>query len=262
MTARIIAVANQKGGVGKTTTAVNLSAALARMGKHVLLLDLDPHVCASIHLRQYPNEQAITLRELFLAALPTSDACPKELWERSIRHIADGHFDMIMGHTGLDELEERVRGFGEKGLLLQKILSPALAEYEYIIIDCPPHMGFLLANALMAAQGLIIPIQTDFLALHGLKLLFNTIRVLNTARDVPLEYRALPTMYDKRAGACTRVLHLVYKKMPKSVFTTYIPIDTRLREASALGTVIYSVDASCRGALAYETLAQEVRALW
>jgi len=262
MTARTIAVANQKGGVGKTTTAVNLSAALARMGKRVVLLDLDPHACASIHLRQYPDEKMSTLREVFLAALPNSGICLETVWNESIQRIDDAQFDMIVGHTALDDLEEHARGLVEKGLLLQKILRPIASQYEYIIVDCPPHMGFLLSNALMAAQSLIIPIQTDFLALHGLKLLFDTIRVLNKVRDVPLEYRALPTMYDKRAGACTRVLHLVYKKMPNAVFSTYIPIDTRLREASALGTVVYSVEARCRGALAYDTLAQEVGALW
>ncbi len=262
MAAKIIAVANQKGGVGKTTTAVTLSAALAKMGKRVILLDIDPHTCASIHLRQYPHEHLLTLHDVFLAALAKNEVPSRMVWNESVRHIPAGSFDMLVGDTKLEELEECFRGIAERGLVLQNILEPYLEKYEYILIDCPPHMGFLLANALMAADGLIIPIQTDFLALHGLKLLFNTIYVLNKAREKPLEYRALPTMYDKRALACSRVLHLVYKKMQKAVFETYIPIDTRFREASALGTVVYSVDAKSRGALAYDTLAQEVNTLW
>lgn len=114
----------------------------------------------------------------------------------------------------------------------------------------------------MAADLLVIPIQTDFLALHGLKLLFDTLRTLNKALPSPIFYRALPTMYDRRAKACTRVLELLRSKMGDAMFSSIIPLDTQFREASALGRVVYDVDPDCRGAQAYENLAKEVMAIW
>ena len=123
-------------------------------------------------------------------------------------------------------------------------------------------MGILLVNALVAADLLIIPIQTDFLALHGLKLLFDTLHTLRRALGRPIRYRAVPTMYDKRAKACTKVLELMRNKMDGALFSTIIGVDTHFREASARGCTIYGVDAHSRGARAYESLAEEVLALW
>ena len=119
----------------------------------------------------------------------------------------------------------------------------------------------LQINALVACDLLVIPIQTDFLALHGLKLLFDTIRVLNKALPQPVAYRALPTMFDKRAGACRRVLELLERKMTGNIFETIIGIDTKFREASAQGKVVYEIDPACRGAKGYEALAREIMAL-
>lgn len=131
-----------------------------------------------------------------------------------------------------------------------------------MVLDCPPHVGILLINALLAADLLIIPIQTDFLALHGLKLLFDTVHTLNKVLGRPIRYRAVPTMYDKRAKACTRVLELMRRKMEHALFSTIIGVDTRFREASALGCTIYDIDVHSRGALCYDSLAEEVLTLW
>jgi chromosome partitioning protein len=120
----------------------------------------------------------------------------------------------------------------------------------------------LQVNAIVACDLLIIPIQTDFLALHGLKLLFDTLRTLNKVLPQPVMYRALATMYDKRAGACRRVLDLLGRKMGDLMFSSVIGVDTRFRDASALGKSVYEIDASCRGARGYELLAKEVEALW
>ena len=258
MGARIIAVANQKGGVGKTTTALALGAALVRKGKKVLVIDLDPHVCASIHLRKYPDECTHTVRDIFLAE-------PHEwegLWHSVIVDCMQETMHMAPGHVRLSELEGDLLQKPEKGFILQKALSGLLQRYDCIVLDCPPHVGILLVNALVAADLLIVPIQTDFLALHGLKLLFDTIRTLNKALPRPIFYRALPTMYDRRARACTRILNLLTTKMGSAMFETIIPMDTRFREASALGKVIYDVDEHCRGARAYTALAEEVLVLW
>lgn len=254
MEAKILAVANQKGGVGKTTTAINLGSALARLGKEVLVVDLDPHACASLHLRLYPEEQTANLYDVFAA----SESLWPQIWDRLIQPTAIAGLRMAPGCIRLSELENDFRDRKSKGNVLRQALAGLKSQYDYIILDCPPHLGILLINALIACDLLIIPIQTDFLALHGLKLLFDTLRTLNKVLPQPVRYRAVPTMYDKRAKACTRVLELLRQKMGTAMFETVIGVDTRFREASALGKSIFEVDPRSRGASAYDSLAREV----
>ncbi len=256
--AKILAVANQKGGVGKTTTTLSLGAALARRGHRVLLADLDPHICASVHLRFYPDAQARTLLDVFLAQ-------PEEwpaLWEQIITRHEDQVCDFAPGNVRMAELESDLRDRRGKGLILKAALEPLGATYDYILLDCPPHMGLIMANALVASDLLLIPIQTDFLALHGLMLLFDTVRTLNKALPAPISYRAFATMYDRRAKACTKVLDMLAQKLGDAMFTTVISMDTRFRDASAMGKVIYDIDPHSRGAQGYAALAEEVAALW
>lgn len=258
MCAKVIAIANQKGGVGKTTTTLSLGAALARQGQRVLLLDLDPHACASVHLRFYPGEQKSSVHDLFTV----ENADWPLLWEKLIRRNEGQQWDVLPAGVRLSELEVDLRNRKGKGTILKDALEHVRSRYDYILLDCPPHVGVLLVNALVASDLLIIPIQTDFLALHGLKLLLDTIRTLNKVLPVPVNYRALPTMYDRRAKACTRVLELLTQKLEHSMFTTVIGVDTRFRDASAQGRVIYDIDPGSRGAKAYMQLSDEVMALW
>ena len=258
MCAKILAIANQKGGVGKTTTTLTLSAALVRRGYKVLVVDLDPHACASLHLKLYPEEQTSTLHELLLGDEQEWPA----IWARSITPVGREGLFAIAGSIRLSELELDLRERKGKGMVLAQALRLVTPQYDYIVLDCPPHVGILLVNALVASNLLVIPIQTDFLALHGLKLLFDTIRTLNKVLSEPIRYMALPTMYDKRAKACTRVLELLRRKMGHAMFTTIVGVDTRFREASALGCSIFDIDPQSRGAVAYETLAEEVLQLW
>ena len=255
--ARVLAIANQKGGVGKTTTAVTLSAAFARAGYRVLVIDLDPHACASVHLRFYPDEVAATINDIFVS----EEKDWGEIWTK-IRYRHEGQaFDVTPGSIRLSELEPDLRGRKGKGAILQQALVHIRRDYDYIVIDCPPHVGILLVNALVACDLLVIPIQTDFLALHGLKLLFDSIRILNRVLPEPITYRALATMYDRRARACNRVLQLLNLKMGNRMFRSIIGVDTRFRDASALGRVIYEIDSGSRGAREYEDLAREIVAL-
>ncbi len=257
MHTKVIAIANQKGGVGKTTTTLTLGMALARKGKRVLILDLDPHACASIHMKLYPEDQDITLHELLLAP----EEHWKALWQRLVRPVGKNVY-FAVGSIRLSELELDLQERKGKGMVLTQALRLVLAEYDFVLLDCPPHVGILLVNALVAAHLVIIPIQTDFFALHGLKLLFDTVRTLNKVLPEPIRYRALPTMYDRRARACNRVLELLQRKMGGAMFETVIGMDTHFREASALGTSIYDLAPGSRGAMAYDTLSKEVLALW
>lgn len=258
MEAKILAIANQKGGVGKTTTALTLGAALALMGKSVMVMDLDPHTSASVHMRYYPDAGLPTAYDLFCA---DPDTWP-DLWPTLIQHRDDQYFDFVPGSTRLAELESEMKERRGKGMLLSVALRQVRPKYEFIVLDCPPQMGIIMANALVSSDLLIIPIQTDFLALHGLLLLFETVRTLNKALARPIRYRAFATMHDKRAKACARVLETLHEKLPTSMFHAVVNMDTRFREASALGKVIYDVDPQSKGALAYAALAEEVVALW
>lgn len=251
--AKVLAIANQKGGVGKTTTALTLGAALSRLGKRVLIMDLDPHANASIHMAFFPEETAHTLHDLF--AEKTHDPA---IWDKIVvRHEGSG-MDVVPGHIRLSELEVDTRDRPNKGLILKEALKDVDGRYDYVLLDCPPHVGVLLVNALVACDLLIIPVQTDFLALHGLRLIFDTVRTINRVMPEPVRYKALATMFDKRAGACRRVLHLVRGKLKGNMFATVIGVDTKFREASARGKVIFDVDPSARGAIEYTLLAKEI----
>ena len=253
----VLAIANQKGGVGKTTTAVSLSAALSKMGYRVLAIDLDPHACLSVHLRHYPDELSSSINNIFERDIDDFG----QVWAKVIRQQSSCNFDVAPASIRLSELEIDLRTRKGKGAILKEALGSLRQEYDYIVMDCPPHVGILLVNALVACDLLIVPIQTDFLALHGLKLLFDTIKVLNKVLANPIQYRVLPTLFDKRAKACSRVLELLTEKMPGSMFTTIIGIDTRFRDASAQGRVIYEIAPLSRGAQEYELLAKEITTL-
>lgn len=253
--ARILAIANQKGGVGKTTTALTLAAALARLGRRVLVMDLDPHGCASAHLGVFPEGLAASAADVFLADDPAAVA-----WGDLIRASGQAPFDLAPSHTRLADLDMDLRDRKGKGVLLRHALEAGPA-YDHVLLDCPPHTGVVLVNALVASDLLIIPIQTDFLALHGVRHLFDTMRALNRVLPRPIAYRALATMFDRRAKACTRVLALLRNKFGDRMFATVIGLDTKFREASAAGTVVQQIAPECRGAGEYARLAEEVAVL-
>ncbi len=253
--AMILPIANQKGGVGKTTTALSLGAALVRLRKKVLVVDLDPHACASIHMAFFPEKLKHTVLDLF-----TTNGDRREVWDKIILPEKTSGFDFVPSHIRLSELEVDLKDQPGKGLILRKALEDVRQEYDYIILDCPPHVGIILVNALVAGDLLVIPIQTDFLALHGVRLIFDTMRTLGKALQRPIKFRALATMYDQRAGACRRVLDILKSRMPDRLFDTVINHDAKFREASAQGKVIFDIDPKCSGAKQYLQLAKEIAA--
>ncbi|WP_028574207.1 ParA family protein [Desulfonatronovibrio hydrogenovorans] len=249
-----IAVANQKGGVGKTTTALSLGSSFALMGKKTLVLDLDPHACASIHLAFFPEKTQRTALDIFKAHSDISAVGKGPVYQDRTR----SSFDFVPSSIHLAELDADLKDVPGKGLILKKWLGQVKKDYDVVIIDCPPQMGVILVNALVASDLVIIPTQTDFLALHGFKLIFDTMRLLNKALEKPIKYKVLATMYDRRAGACRRILNILRKKMGPRFFETVINTDTKFRESSAKGKVIHEYAPKSRGALEYLLLAKEI----
>ena len=164
-------------------------------------------------------------------------------------------------HIRLAELEMDLRDRPHKGGILKRALDRVKDEYDYIVLDCPPHVSVLLVNALLASELCVVPIQTDFLALNGLKLLFDTMRTLNRVLPSPIRYKVLATMFDQRAGACRRVMELLQNKMNDRMFKAVIHVDTKFREACAHGKVIYDIAPGSRGAQEYLELAKEIQKL-
>ena len=236
---------------------MSLAAALSILKKKVLLIDIDPHACATVHLSIFQEDVRGSILDIFRAGI-TQDT--EEKWQGIITKSSRLPFDFVPSHVQLSYLDADLKETPGKGRILEQALKHLKGQYDYILIDCPPYVGVLLVNALVCADLLIIPIQTDFLALHGLRLLFDTMRVVNKATRKKTRFKALATMFDQRASACRRVLQLLQTKVQKNFFRTVINVDTKFREASAQGRVIFEVAPASRGAKEYMLLAKELLA--
>jgi len=248
---KIIAVANQKGGVGKTTSVVNLASCLAEAGKKVLLADLDPQGNATsgcgINKRQIKN----SLYQVMIGEAPLSSALVKtefkNLW------ILPSNMDLAGAEVELVEMEKRERR-------LKDALSQACeVDFDFVLIDCPPSLGLLTLNALVCAHTVLIPIQCEFYALEGLSQLTNTIRQVRRLYNPTLDIEGiLITMYDGRLNLTTQVLAEVKKYFAGKIFKTVIPRNVRISEAPSHGEPINYYDRNAKGAIAYRELAAEV----
>ena len=249
--ARIYAIANQKGGVGKTTTVVNLSAYLAGSGRRVLVVDLDPQANATSALGFDKNQMKPSTYELLLDQAPVGDV--------RLRHDEFG-LDLLPSHPALAGAEiELVQAIGRE-YRLQRALQETADEYDYILIDSPPSLGLLTINALTAARdGVLIPVQCEYLPLEGLSQLTKTIQLVQEYLNPALHIRGvMMTMYDSRTNLSRQVVEEVRRHFPNKVFRTIIPRNVRLSEAPSFGRPINFYAPQSPGAVAYRLLTMEL----
>lgn len=247
---RVIAVANQKGGVGKTTTAVNLSAWLARLGKKVLLVDADPQGNSSSGLGIDKKSLTGTLYDALIEDEPLASV--------RIPTVVEG-LDIIPANIDLAGAEIELVAQLARETKLKRVLAPIRDEYDFIFIDCPPSLGLLTVNALVAAERVLVPIQCEYYALEGVSQLMNTVNLVksNLNPDLALE-GILLTMFDARTNLAIQVVDEVKRHFRGKVFRSVVPRNVRLSEAPSHGLPIFLYDPKSRGAEVYEELAHEV----
>ena len=248
---KVIAIANQKGGVGKTTTAINLAASLAVLEKKVLIIDADPQANTTSGLNFSPdNDQKRTLYEVLIGAIDIRDTLIQT-------EIANLH--MIPSHINLVGAEIEMLGDDNRESVLKNALAPLRDEYDYVIIDCSPSLGLITVNSLTAADSIIIPVQPEFFALEGLGKLLQTIRLVQGKPNPSLTIEGfLVTMFDGRTKVHNQVLGELREHFGEMVFDTIIQRNIRLSEAPSHGKPIILYDVICNGTTNYLNLAKEV----
>lgn len=247
---RVLTVANQKGGVGKTTTTVALGGLAAEQGRRVLLLDLDPHGSLSSYFRQDPDTLELSGFTLFQERKNLHYANVKRL----IQPTQFPRIDILPAATALATLERQSIGQDGMGLVLARALAHVYDDYDLALIDTPPLLGVLMVNALAACQSLVIPVQTEFLALKGLERMVNTLNMMGKSRKKALDYTIVPVMYDRRTQASVTSLRTIRNTYAEQVWPGHIPVDTKFRDASKAGMPPHLFDPNSRGVEAYRSL--------
>ncbi|MEH8021265.1 MULTISPECIES: ParA family protein [Rheinheimera] len=243
-------VANQKGGVGKTTTTVTLGGLLAQRGYKVLLVDTDPHASLTYYFGIDAEELEVSVYDIFIRGKDiTSEQILQSLCPSGMDNL-----DILPSSMALATLDRSLGNKGGMGLMLKKALLKIEKEYDYVVIDCPPVMGVLMVNAIAACDRLLIPVQTEFLALKGLERMIATLALMRTSQKRDYAYTIIPTMYDKRTKASLEAYKELKAKYQDKVWSAVIPVDTKFRDASLAQTPPSEFASASRGVFAYNTL--------
>lgn len=251
---KVWTVANQKGGVGKTTTSVSLGSLLSQWGMRTLLIDIDPHASLTSYFRYDPDVLEESVYSLFRGVAEKREVDPASL----VYPTGTEGLDLMPAEMALATLDRQAGRLDGMGLVIKQALERLGDRYDHVILDCPPILGILMINALAACEQLIIPVQTEFLALKGLERMIHTLEMVTKSRHVPLPYLIVPTMFDRRTRASIDTLRVMRESYPDRLWRGLIPIDTQFREASKAGIPPALYAPNSHGVTAYGELLQEL----
>ncbi|EJX1329253.1 ParA family protein [Vibrio parahaemolyticus] len=242
-------VANQKGGVGKTTSTVTLAGLLSQKGHRVLMVDTDPHASLTTYLGYDSDTVSSSLFDLFQLKMFTRDTVKPLILQTELEGM-----DFIPAHMSLATLDRVMGNRSGMGLILKRALQAVSQDYDYVLIDCPPILGVMMVNALAASDRILIPVQTEFLAMKGLERMIRTLTIMQKSRPDGFKVTIVPTMYDKRTRASLQTLTQLKKDYPNQVWTSAVPIDTKFRDASLKHLPASHFASGSRGVFAYKQL--------
>ena len=242
------AIANQKGGVGKTTTTVSLAGLIANKGGRALVVDLDPHGSLTSYLGFDPESNEPSVYDLFKGRGERDAVLPL------LRQTEVPGLRLLPASTALATLDRQLGSRSGMGLVMRRALQSVADRFDYALIDCPPMLGVLMVNALAACDRLLVPVQTEFLALKGLERMVHTLDMIQRSRTHELPYLIVPTMFDRRTKASSEALRELREAYPERMWSGAIPVDTQFRDASKQGKPLTVLHPWARGSLAYRKL--------